>query len=107
MHKSFHRHSAPQLIRLMCLKHQELHQLNYLLQYRHKFQLQYDYEKPGIERLIQYKKKHIVLTEAETKAFEEKLKPVTEHWIKEVEKEGIDGRKLVNKARKLIKKYEE
>ena len=67
----------------------------------------YDYEKPGIERLIQYKKKHFVLTEAETKAFEEKLKPVTEHWIKEVEKEGIDGRKLVNKARKLIKKHEE
>ena len=67
----------------------------------------YDYEKPGIERLIQYKKKHFVLTEAETKAFEEKLKPVTERWIKEVEKEGIDGRKLVNKARKLIKKYEE
>ena len=25
----------------------------------------------------------------------------------DVEKEGIDGRKLVNKARKLIKKYEE
>ena len=67
----------------------------------------YDYEKPGIERLIQYKKKHFVLTEAETKAFEEKLKPVTERWIKEVEKEGIDGRKLVNKARKLIKKHEE
>ena len=66
-----------------------------------------DYEKPGIDRLIQYKKKHIVLTEAETKAFEEKLKPVTERWIKEVQKEGIDGRKLVNKARKLIKKYEE
>ena len=66
-----------------------------------------DYEKPGIDRLIQYKKKHIVLTEAETKAFEDKLKPVTERWIKEVEKEGIDGRKLVNKARKLIKKYEE
>ena len=66
-----------------------------------------DYEKPGIDQLIQYKKKHIVLTEAETKAFEDKLKPVTERWIKEVEKEGIDGRKLVNKARKLIKKYEE
>ena len=66
-----------------------------------------DYEKPGIDRLIQYKKKHIVLTEAETKAFEDKLKPVTERWIKEVEKEGIDGRKLVNKARKLIKKHEE
>ena len=66
-----------------------------------------DYEKPGIDRLIKYNKKHIVLTEAETKAFEDKLKPVTERWIKEVEAEGIDGRKLVNKARKLIKKYEE
>lgn len=65
----------------------------------------YDYEKPGIERLIQYKKKHIVLTEAETKAFEEKLKPVTERWIKDVRAEGIDGKKLVDKARKLINKY--
>ena len=30
-----------------------------------------------------------------------------QNLFKEVEKEGIDGRKLVNKARKLIKKYEE
>ena len=36
-----------------------------------------DYEKPGIDRLIKYKKKHVVLTEAETKVFEDKLKPVT------------------------------
>ncbi|MEK9667885.1 MAG: TRAP transporter substrate-binding protein DctP [Deltaproteobacteria bacterium] len=64
-----------------------------------------DYEKPGIDRLIQYKKKHIVLTEAETKAFEDKLKPVTERWIKEVEKEGVQGRDLVAKAKRLIQKY--
>ena len=64
-----------------------------------------DYEKPGIDRLIQYNKKHIVLTEAETKAFEDKLKPVTERWIKEVEKEGVQGRDLVAKAKRLIQKY--
>ena len=64
-----------------------------------------DYEKPGIDRLIQYKKKHIVLTEAETKAFEDKLKPVTERWIKEVEKEGVQGKDFVAKAKRLIQKY--
>ena len=64
-----------------------------------------DYEKPGIDRLIQYKKKHIVLTEAKTKAFEDKLKPVTERWIMEVEKEGVQGRDLVAKAKRLIQKY--
>ena len=42
-----------------------------------------------------------------TKTFEEKLKLVTELWIKEVKAGGIDSRKLVNKAHKLIKKYEE
>ena len=54
-----------------------------------------------------FKKSHIVLTKEETEAFRVKLEPVVERWIEEVEKEGIDGRKLVNKARKLIKKYEE
>ena len=52
-----------------------------------------------------FRKKHIVLTEAETKAFEDKLKPVTERWIKEVEAEGINGRELVKKAKRLIAKY--
>jgi hypothetical protein len=54
-----------------------------------------------------FKKEHVVLTKEETEAFRVKLEPVVERWIEEVEKEGIDGRKLVNKARKLIKKYEE
>ena len=64
-----------------------------------------DFGKHGIDQLIQYNKKHIVLTEAETKAFEDKLKPVTERWIKEVEKEGVQGRDLVVKAKRLIQKY--
>ena len=64
-----------------------------------------DFGKHGIDQLIQYNKKHIVLTEAETKAFEDKLKPVTERWIKEVEKEGVQGRDLVAKAKRLIQKY--
>ena len=66
-----------------------------------------DYEKPGIDKLVQFKKKHIVLTKEETDAFREKLEPVVERWIKEVEAEGIDGRGLVNRARSLIKKYED
>jgi hypothetical protein len=47
------------------------------------------------------------LNKEETETFRIKLEPVIDKWIEEVEKEGIDGRKLVNKARKLIKKYEE
>ena len=43
----------------------------------------------------------------ETKAFEEKLKLFTELWIKEVKAGEIDGRELVNKLHKSIKKYEE
>ena len=64
-----------------------------------------DYEKPGIDRLIKFKKKHIVLTEAETKAFEVALRPVTERWIEDVRGQGVDGKMLVEKAKKLIKKH--
>jgi TRAP-type C4-dicarboxylate transport system substrate-binding protein len=64
-----------------------------------------DDEQRGVDLMKKFRKKHIVLTEAETKAFEDKLKPVTERWIKEVEAEGINGRELVKKAKRLIAKY--
>ena len=64
-----------------------------------------DYEKPGIKKLIDFNRKHIVLSKEETEAFKVKLEPVVERWIKEVEADGIDGRELVNKARKLIEKH--
>ena len=55
--------------------------------------------------MLKFKKKHIVLNKEETEAFEVALRPVTERWIKDVEKEGIDGRALVKKAKRLIEKY--
>jgi TRAP-type C4-dicarboxylate transport system substrate-binding protein len=64
-------------------------------------------EQIGIDLMKKFKKEHIVLNKEETETFRIKLEPVIDKWIEEVEKEGIDGRKLVNKARKLIKKYEE
>ena len=64
-----------------------------------------DYEKPGMKELKTFRKKIIVLNEDEIAQWEEALEPVTERWIKDVEKDGIDGRKLVEKARELVKKY--
>jgi len=62
-------------------------------------------ENRGVFLMTKFKKNHIVLTEDETKSFQDKLEPVVERWIKEVEKDGIQGRKLVEKARTLIARY--
>ena len=64
-----------------------------------------DYEKPGMDQLKKFRKKIIVLNEDEIAQWEEALEPVTERWIEDVRKDGIDGRKLVMKARELVKKY--
>jgi TRAP-type C4-dicarboxylate transport system substrate-binding protein len=64
-----------------------------------------DDEARGIALMKKFKKDHTVLTEEETEAFRVKLEPVVERWIREVEREGIDGRKLVEKARSLIAKH--
>ena len=64
-------------------------------------------EQRGIDLMKEFKREHIVLTKEETEAFRIKLEPVIDKWVEDVKKEGIDGRKLVNKARKLIKKHEE
>jgi len=64
-----------------------------------------DYEKPGIKELKTFRKKIIVLNEEEIAQWEEALEPVTERWIQDVKKDGIDGRKLIMKARELVKKH--
>ena len=55
--------------------------------------------------MTKFKRKHIVLTEQETKVFEKKLEPVIDRWVEDVKKDGIDGRALVIKARKIIAKH--
>ncbi len=48
---------------------------------------------------------HVVLSEEETKAFNDALEPVVQRWIDEVSSNGIDGAALVEKARALIKEH--
>lgn len=48
---------------------------------------------------------HIILSDAETAEFKKVLEPVVDRWINEVADQGIDGKALVAKARKLIAKY--
>lgn len=45
---------------------------------------------------------HITLTKEETDAFKDKLEPVVDRWIKDVDSQGIDGEALVKKARELV-----
>ena len=51
-----------------------------------------------------FKWEHIVLSEEETETFGIWLECVVELWLNEVCENGIDGRALVVKARKLIAK---
>jgi TRAP-type C4-dicarboxylate transport system substrate-binding protein len=59
----------------------------------------------GIKLAVEAGNEHIVLTEAETEAFREKLEPVVQRWIEEVSPQGIGGARLVEKARDLIAKH--
>jgi TRAP-type C4-dicarboxylate transport system substrate-binding protein len=45
---------------------------------------------------------HIQLTGAELDAFKAKLEPVVQRWVDEVKAKGIDGKALVDEARKQI-----
>ena len=58
----------------------------------------------GIKLAVEAGNEHIVLTEAETEAFREKLEPVVQRWIEEVSPQGIGGARLVEQARELIAK---
>jgi len=64
-----------------------------------------DDEQRGIDLMKQFKREHIKLTEEETEAFRVKLEPIIQRWIDDVRKDGIDGQRLVNRARKLIAKH--
>ncbi len=64
-----------------------------------------DSEDVGIAIAKKAGNKHIQLTAAELAAFEQKLEPVVQRWIDEVKGKGIDGKALVDQARKLIAKY--
>ena len=59
----------------------------------------------GIDFAVKAGNEHIVLTEAETKAFEDAMAPVVDRWIEEVDAKGIDGKALVEKARSLVAKH--
>jgi len=49
---------------------------------------------------------HIELSAKEMAAFRIKLEPVVDRWIKDVSAKGINGKELVEVARKTIAKYE-
>ena len=68
-------------------------------------QVWHEDEKRGLALMTKFKRTHVQLTEKEIEAFEEALQPVTDRWIKEVEAEGINGKKLVEKAKRLVEKY--
>ena len=64
-----------------------------------------DYEKPGMKELKTFRKKIIVLNKEEIDQWEKALEPVTERWIQDVAEDGVDGKRLVMKARELVAKY--
>lgn len=64
-------------------------------------------EMDGVEALEEAGNELIELTPDELAAFKEKLEPVVERWIADVEDKGIDGRKLVDTARATIAKYDD
>jgi TRAP-type C4-dicarboxylate transport system substrate-binding protein len=58
----------------------------------------------GIGLAVKAGKKHITLTEDETKVFLDTLEPVVDRWVEEVTAKGIDGAALVKKARERTAK---
>ncbi len=66
-------------------------------------QIWMDVEKPGMKMQLASGGEINTLSKEATKKFDEAGERVVERWIKEVDKKGIDGQKLVNEARKAIK----
>jgi len=64
-----------------------------------------DSEAGGIAVAKKAGNKHIQLTEAQLGMFKAKLEPVVDRWIAEVDSKGIDGKALVDQARRLIAKH--
>ena len=59
----------------------------------------------GAQRLAEFKRSRVVLTEAQLQDFKKALKPVEDRWLKQVSFLGLDGKKLISKARQTIKKH--
>lgn len=64
-----------------------------------------DSEDVGIGLVKKAGHTHIELSEAEMEAFRAKLEPVVQRWVDEVSKKDINGKELVEVARKTIAKY--
>jgi TRAP-type C4-dicarboxylate transport system substrate-binding protein len=64
-----------------------------------------DSEDVGIGLVKKAGHTHIELSDAEMAAFRAKLEPVVDRWVKEVTSKGINGKELVDVARKTIAKY--
>lgn len=64
-----------------------------------------DSEDVGIALVKKAGHTHIELDDKAMEAFRAKLEPVVDRWIKEVSSKGIDGKELVDMARKTIAKY--
>lgn len=64
-----------------------------------------DSEAGGIAVAKKAGNKHIQLTAAQLGMFKAKLEPVVDRWIAEVDSKGIDGKALVDQARRLIAKH--
>ncbi len=64
-----------------------------------------DVEKPGMKMQANSKDSEIIkISKKEMARFDEVGQKVVNRWIKEANKKGIDGQKLVNKAREAINK---
>jgi len=64
-----------------------------------------DDDQAGITRLKQFQRTHNVLTQKEIDAFRDALKNVESRWIAEATERDVDAMMIIEKARKLIKKY--
>jgi TRAP-type C4-dicarboxylate transport system substrate-binding protein len=62
-------------------------------------------ERQGREVALQAGNNHVKLSKAEWAVFENAMAPVIERWIEEVSANGIDGRKLYERAVATVKKY--
>jgi TRAP-type C4-dicarboxylate transport system substrate-binding protein len=62
-------------------------------------------DKHALGVMLKAGEKHIVIPNAEMAKFKTKLEPVVDRWIADVKGKGIDGRALVDVARKEIAKY--
>lgn len=62
-------------------------------------------EHDGLAPVLAAGRKPVQLSAAETDAFKAVMAPVVDRWIREVSGRGIDGQRLVSKARELIAKY--